>query len=101
MHKYPSDISTEQFEIIRPILESARKKTKPSNYDLYDVFCGILYLIKSGCQWRMIPSDFPPWGTVRYHYDIWSKEEHGAESILSEVLKKIKVNVSQSGVTKR
>ncbi|GFY65203.1 hypothetical protein TNIN_37051 [Trichonephila inaurata madagascariensis] len=37
---YPSDISREQFEKIRPILESSRKKTRPRELDLYDVFCG-------------------------------------------------------------
>ncbi|MDD7804777.1 MAG: transposase, partial [Endozoicomonas sp. (ex Botrylloides leachii)] len=55
--KYPSDITREQFEPILSILESARKKTKPRTIDLYDVFCAVLYLLKSGCQWRMIPSD--------------------------------------------
>jgi len=98
VHNYPSDITREQFEIIRPIFEGARKKTRPPDYDIYDVFCGILYLIKSGCQWRMIPSDFPKWGIVRYYYDIWSKEDHGAESLLSETLKKIKDNVAKSGI---
>jgi hypothetical protein len=35
-HKYPSDITREQFEAVRPLLESARKKTKPREHDLYD-----------------------------------------------------------------
>ena len=69
---YPSDISREQFEIIRPFLEDATKKTHPRK-DLYDVFCAVLYFIKEGCTWRAIPHDFPRWGNVRYHYDIWSK----------------------------
>ncbi|MDP3009440.1 MAG: IS5/IS1182 family transposase, partial [Methylococcales bacterium] len=46
--KYPSDISREQFEQIRELLESARKKTRPRQVDLYDVFCAVLYLLKSG-----------------------------------------------------
>ncbi|MGQ5525588.1 transposase, partial [Chitinimonas sp. PSY-7] len=54
---YPSDISREQFEAIRPLLENARKKTSPRRVDLYDVFCAVLYLLKSGCQWRMLPSE--------------------------------------------
>ena len=58
-HRYPSDITREQFEIIRPILERARKKTKPRVADLYDVFCGVLYILKSVCQWRMLPANFP------------------------------------------
>ena len=58
-HSYPSDISREQFARILPMLESARRRTKPRTVDLYDVFCGVLYLLKSGCQWRMLPADFP------------------------------------------
>jgi transposase len=59
--EYPSDITREQFATITPILEKARKKTKPRKVDLYEVFWGVLYVLKSGCQWRMLPSDFPAW----------------------------------------
>ena len=45
-HSYPSDISREQFARILPVLESARRRTKPRTVDLYDVFCGVLYLLK-------------------------------------------------------
>ena len=48
-HSYPSDITREQFARILPLLESARRRTKPRTVDLYDVFCGVLYLLKSGC----------------------------------------------------
>ena len=88
-HQYPSDISREQFEILRPELEKAKKETKPRDIDVYSVFCAILYLNKSGCQWRMIPSDFPKRGIVRYYYDVWSKKREDGTSILCDVLKKI------------
>lgn len=78
--EYPSDISRKQFEIIKEDLKSVRKTTHPSTYDLYDIFCAVLYLLKEGCTWRAIPHDFPKWTTVRYHYDIWAKEnENGRE----------------------
>jgi transposase len=96
MHNYPSDITREQFEIIRPVLEGVRERTRPRKYDLYDIYCAIQYLVKSGCQWRMIPGDFPPFGVVRYYYDIWGKEESGEESLLSAALKKIENNVPKS-----
>ena len=48
--RYPSDISRKQFNQIRSLLESARKKTRTRIIDLYDAFCGILYVLKSGCQ---------------------------------------------------
>lgn len=88
--KYPSDITREQFAKILPMLESARKKTKPREVDLYDVFCGALYIIKSGCQWRMLSSDFPKWRTVHSYFQIWSeKKSKKTPSLLEEILKKI------------
>jgi transposase len=65
MHNYPSDISREAFEIIRGALEKAKKTTKPMEKDLYAILCAIVYLIQSGCQWRMLPADFPQRGIVR------------------------------------
>jgi transposase len=86
--KYPSDITRKQFQKIRPLLEKARKKTRPRTLDLYDVFCGVLYVLKSGCQWRMLPSDFPKWRSVHSYFAIWSEEKEGQESILDQALKK-------------
>jgi transposase len=60
-HPYPSNINREQFELIPPILETARKKIKPGQVDLYEVFSGLLYLLNTGCQWSMLPKDFPKW----------------------------------------
>ena len=85
---YPSDISREQFKEIRPLLESARKKTKPRKLDLYEVFNGLLYVVKTGCQWRALPKDYPKFGTVHKYFRMWSEESDEGESILDQVLKK-------------
>jgi transposase len=87
--RYPSDVSREQFEKIRPLLENARKKTRPRTLDLYDVFCGVLYLLKSGCQWRMLPSDFPKWRSIHAYFQIWNQPRENGESLLEAILKKI------------
>ena len=84
--EYPSDINREQFARIQPMLEGARKKTKPRKIDLYDVFCAILYILRTGCQWRSLPSDFPKWGTVYSYYQIWA-EDKGQGSLLEYALK--------------
>ena len=84
---YPSDITREQFEVIRPILEGATKRTHPRKYDLYDIFCAVLYLIKEGCTWRAIPHDFPKWENVRYHYDIWAKPDEDGFSLPDGILR--------------
>ncbi|KAG6558548.1 hypothetical protein RHOW815_001463 [Candidatus Rhabdochlamydia sp. W815] len=67
---YPSDISRKQFSKIHLILESTRKKTRPRRVHLYDIFCGILYILKSGCQWRMLPIEYPKWELCYYYFPL-------------------------------
>ncbi len=86
--RYPSDISREHFEAVLPLLESSKKKTSPCRVDLYDIFCAMTYLLKSGCQWRMLPSDFPNWSTVYFYYRQWSASSNGSPSLLEQALKK-------------
>ncbi len=87
-HSYPSDISREQFALILSTLESARRRTKPRTVDLYDVFCGAPYLLKSGRRWRMLPTDFPDWRTCRKYFRQWSERpDPEQDSILEQVLK--------------
>ena len=88
LHTYPSNVSRALFEKIQPLLEKARKKTKPRTVDLYEVFCGVLYVLKSGCQWRMLPRDFPPWRTCYDYFQKWSERSGNAPSHLEEALKK-------------
>ena len=86
---YPSDISREVFEKkVQLVLEKARKKTKPRTVELYEVFCGILYVLKSGCQWRMLPSDCPKWRTCYDYFQKWGAKGEQGHSLLEEALKK-------------
>ena len=87
--EYPSDITREQFEKIREKLEGAKKKTHPRKYDLYDIFCAVLYMLKEGCTWRALPHDYPNWQNVRYHYDIWTKPDKDGISLIDRILQKL------------
>ena len=69
-----------------PLLESARKRTAPRKVDLYDVFCAILYLLRSGCAWRALPGDFPKWRTVHSYFQRWSEPRENGISLLEEAL---------------
>jgi len=72
------------------MLESVRKKTRPRRVDLYDIFCGVLYVVKSACQWRMLPKEYPKWELCYYYFSLWKqKDDLSAESVLEKVLKKI------------
>jgi len=86
---YPSDMSREKFEQILPILESAKKRTRPRRVDLYDVFNAVLYILKTGCQWRMLPTSYPNWKKVHKYFTIWkSVENKEGITVLDQVLKK-------------
>src|SRR3989338_8675442 len=92
--KYPSDISREQFEHIRPILEGARRRTNPRIYDLYDVWNGLNYVLKTGCQWRALPREYPKWRTVHEYFSIWKKKgEKEKLSVLDKALKKMQERI--------
>ncbi len=85
---YPSDISRENFAQIEPLLRSVWRSTKPIKLDLYEVFCAVLYLLRTGCQWRYLPPQFPKWRSVYAYWRKWSEpDEHGV-SVLQQALKK-------------
>ena len=86
---YPSDVSREQFERILPLLESVRKKTRPRRTDVYEVFCAILYLLKSGFQWDILPQGFPSKSTVYDYFKLWKEKPcEDKPSLLEQALKK-------------
>jgi len=68
---YPSDISREAFEVKRPDLEGFRRVTKPRKHDLYDIFCGMLYVLKSGGAWSLLPHDDPSHHAVYTYFRQW------------------------------
>lgn len=86
--KYASDISREKFAEIEPLLVSVRRRTKPTTVDLYEVFCAVLYVLRTGCQWRFLPSEFPKWQTVYAYFAKWSKPDEHNISVLERALKK-------------
>jgi transposase len=86
--RYASDISREKFAEVEALLRSVRKTTKPATVDLYEVFCAVLYLLRTGCQWRFLPSEFPKWTTVYAYWRKWSDPGLQGTSVLELVLKK-------------
>ena len=88
MHDYASDITRDQFEMIREDLENAKQRTQPRKYDLYDIFCGVMYVLTGGIQWRMLPANYPKWQLVYYYFSVWSKPDDEGISLLDRLLKK-------------
>jgi transposase len=68
--RYASDLKDEEWALIAPFMPPPRRMGRPREVDLREVVNAILYLASTGCQWRMLPKDFPPVSTVqRYFYD--------------------------------
>jgi putative transposase len=67
MKTYPSDLTDNQWQVIKELLENGRKR----RHGLREIMNGILYITKSGCQWRMLPKGFAPWQTVYYYFRQW------------------------------
>jgi hypothetical protein len=83
---YPSDIPREAYAEIEAQLLAVTKSTRPRHYDLYDVFCAVLYVLKEGCTWRALPHDYPKWENCYYHFRRWTKPDDKGETILDRML---------------
>jgi transposase len=71
---YSSNLSDAEWEIVEPVLKAAlppKKLTRPSNWTKRELLDGMLYQLKSGCNWGDLPHDFPPASTVYWHYKQW------------------------------
>lgn len=69
--RYPTDLTDPQWDLIRPLLPKAKPGGRPRSVDLREVVNGILYIVRGGIPWRMLPKDLPPWGTVHFYYRSW------------------------------
>jgi putative transposase len=85
---YQTDLSDAEWTRLRSYLPTPKAGGRPRTHSLRDVLDAIFYVLKSGCQWRLLPHDFPPWSTVYYHFrrfrlnGLWSlilKVLHAAE----------------------
>lgn len=81
---YPSDMTDEQWSVLKPLIPPSHGGRPPTK-DLRWVVNGIFYRNKSGCQWRMLPKDFGPWGSVYYYFAKW--RDNGLWSRLNDALR--------------
>jgi putative transposase len=69
--RYPSDLSDREWAILEPLLSSAGRRGCPPKRPLRHVASAVFYLLRSGCSWRMLPREYPPWQTVYHHFRKW------------------------------
>ena len=71
---YSSDLSGAQWGLLEPLLPPDSRRGHPRTSDLREVVNGILYVLRGGIPWRMMPHDLPPWGTVWWYFRKWRKD---------------------------
>jgi putative transposase len=71
--RYPSNLSHGQWRKIRHLFPGRCKYGRPPKWIPKDILNAIFYILRTGCQWRYLPNDFPPWKTVYYYFRMWSK----------------------------
>ena len=68
---YPSDISDEEWEILEPLIPPEKPGGRPRTTNMREVINAIWYELRTGCQWRQLPHEFPPWSTIWRYFRIW------------------------------
>jgi putative transposase len=70
---YPTDLNDTQWSKIRPYLPAGATTGRPREHGWRRILNGIFYVLQSGCSWRMLPRDLPPWQTVYHYFRLWRK----------------------------
>ena len=94
--RYASDLTDREWALIEPFMPAPQRIGRPRKTDLREVVNAVLYMASTGCQWRMLPKDFPPvstvqryfyewrdsrlWQTIRFHLAMQAREREGREA---------------------
>ena len=72
--RYPSDLTDAQWEVIAPLVPEPGSGGRPAIHPRRRIVDAILYLNRTGCAWRQLPHDFPPWATVFWYFKRWRED---------------------------
>ena len=71
---YPSDVTDAEWLVLRGLVPPAKTGGHPRTVDMREILNGIFYLTRSGCSWRLLPHDLPPWSTVYDYFRSYRKD---------------------------
>ena len=71
---YPTDLSDAEWSVVQPLIPEAKTGGRPEEYLKREILNAIFYLLRSGCAWRMLPHDLPPWQIVYYYFSCWRRD---------------------------
>ena len=68
---YPSDLSDHEWAILAPLIPPAKPGGRPRKWEMRCILNGIFYVLRTGCAWRYVPHEYPPWPTVYHYFRVW------------------------------
>jgi putative transposase len=71
--RYASDMTDAEWKLIEPLMPLRCRRGRPREISLRVIMNAVLYIAASGCQWRALPKDFPPYSTVQYYFYKWAR----------------------------
>src|SRR5438034_11753874 len=71
---YPTDLTDKQWAVAERLIPPAKPGGRPRSVNMREILNAIFYYLKSGCQWRLLPHEFPPWGTVAGYYRTFRRD---------------------------
>jgi transposase len=95
LRRYPSDLTDKQWGLIEPMLPLRKWMGRPEKYSRRVIVYAILYVLRTGCPWRYLPANFPPWQTVYGRFRLWNKRGV-TERILTELREEVRIAQSRN-----
>jgi transposase len=87
---YSSDLTDKQWEVLRPLIPLPSLDGRPATVPRREIVNAIVYVLRSGCPWRLLPHEFPAWGTVYYSFRRWQRE-----GVWEQILQTLRMQVRQ------
>lgn len=69
--RYPTDLTDDEWRVLEPLVPAAKPGGRPRSTDPREVLNAVRYVLRSGCAWRLLPREFPPWPTVYAYFRRW------------------------------
>ena len=92
--RYASDLTDPEFAILEPLVAQKPGSGKQRTVNIREILNAMFYRLRTGCQWRMLPSDFPPWNHVWYYYRTW-RNDGTLERINTSIRQDVRVKANR------
>jgi putative transposase len=87
---YASDLTDAQWHLLEPVIPQPSHEGRPPSIERREILNAILYILRSGCPWRLLPHEFPKWQTVYYYFRRWQQA-----GVWDQILRTLRMQMRQ------